>query len=210
MERSADNLIWIDLEFTNLDPTVGAISQASMIVTTGTLQPLTPPGIEPGVGGLLYDVKISQAQADSASEWVRANQKKQLERSLSEDAFPVEKVEELFIAYLLSTCEIPENQALRPMLSGNSVHGDYRYIKRHMPGLDKLLSFRLVDVTSIKELARRWCPKLVFTKNAETIRSSYPGEIELEGAAHNALYDIKGSIAELAFYRQRLFTKAAQ
>ena len=139
-----------------------------------------------------------------------ANQKKQLARSLSEDAFPVEKVEGFFVGYLLATCEVPDNQALRPMLSGNSVHGDYRYIKHHMPALDELLSFRLVDVTTLKELARRWCPKLVFSKNGETIRASYPGEIELKGTAHDALYDIKGSIAELAFYRKHLFGKAAQ
>jgi oligoribonuclease len=210
VERRADNLIWIDLEFTNLDPNVGAISQASMIVTTGTLEPLTPAGIDPKVGGLLYDVKITKEHADNASPWVLANMKKQLARSQEDDAFPVDKVEELFVAYLLATCEVPDNQALRPMLSGNSVHGDYRYIKHHMPKLDELLSFRLVDVTTIKELARRWCPKKVFTKNDETIRTEYPGEIELEGAAHDALYDIKGSIAELAFYRKHLFAKIAQ
>lgn len=209
MERSADNLIWIDLEFTDLEPAVGTILQASMIVTTGALEPLTPPGIDSTVGGLLYDVAITQEQADNASEWVRTNQKQQLTRSLGEDAFPVDKVEELFIGYLLATCEVPENQVLRPMLSGNSVHGDYNYLKRHMPRLYQLLSFRLVDVSSIKELARRWCSKLVFAKNPETIKTSYPGEIEVKGEAHDALYDIKGSIAELAFYRKNLFVKSA-
>jgi oligoribonuclease len=207
--RSADNLIWIDLEFSDLDPTRGGICQASMIVTTGGLQPLPPGGIAPKVGGLLYDVRITDDQAKNASEWVKANQKDQLVRSTSEEAFPVEIVEEFFVAYLLTTCAVPDNKALRPMLSGNSVHGDLRYIKEHMPRLDELLSFRLIDVTTLKELARRWCPKQVFSKNAETIRQWYPGEIDVVGAAHNALYDIKGSIAELAFYRKHLFGKVA-
>ena len=59
-------------------------------VTTGELEPLTPPGIDPMVGGLLYDVKITEEHADNASEWVRANQQDQLKRSLSDDALPVD------------------------------------------------------------------------------------------------------------------------
>lgn len=210
MERHAENLIWIDLEFTNLDPLEGVITQAAMIVTRADLTPIPPPGIPPAMGGLLYDVAITAEQAEAASIWVRENQVDQLERSQMDDALPIEKVDELFVGYLLTTCVVTENKATRPLLSGNSVHGDYRYIKRHMPKLDDLLSFRLLDVTTLKELARRWAPKLTFTKNSETIRQSYPGEVELEGAAHDALYDIKGSIAELNFYKKRLFGKPAQ
>lgn len=209
MERNAENLIWIDLEFTNLDPLLGVITQAAMIVTRADLTPIPPAGIPAGVGGLLYDVAITAEQAESASIWVRQNQVEQLARSQTDVALSVELVEELFVGYLLSTCEVTENKATRPLLSGNSVHGDYRYIKQHMPRLDELLSFRLLDVTTLKELARRWKPKIMFTKNAETIRQSYPGEIEVEveGAAHDALFDIKGSIAELNFYKKRMFGK---
>ena len=131
---------------------------------------------------------------------------KYIARSQSDDAFPIAKVEELFVGYLLATCIVTEGKSTRPLLSGNSVHGDYRYVKRHMPRLDELLSFRLLDVTTIKELARRWVPKLVFNKTTETIKQWYPGGgIEVQGAAHDALYDIKGSIAELAFYKKTLF-----
>lgn len=208
-QRRADNLVWIDLEFTHLDPQVGAISQAAMIVTTAELEPLPPPGIDPRIGGLLYDVRIEERHVASASVWVREHQSEQLERSLrGEDALDVQKVEELFIGYLLATSEIPDNKALRPLLAGNSVHGDFRYIKAHMPRLDELLSFRLVDVTTLKELARRWYPRLVFSKNHETIRRWYPAEVDVEGEAHDALYDIKGSIAEMCFYRQHLFVPA--
>jgi oligoribonuclease len=208
-ERTGDNLIWIDMEFSHLDPNVGSICQAAMIVTGPDLTPLPPPGIDPRVGGLLYDIRIEQRHVDHASEWVRAHQADQLKRSLEgEDALPVETVEELFIGYLLATCEVPENKALRPILAGNSVHGDQRYIKKQMPRLDELLSFRLLDVTTLKELARRWAPRLVFSKNDETIKQWYPGDIELKGGAHDALYDIKGSIAELCFYRKTVLAQA--
>ncbi len=209
MRRRAENLIWIDLEFTNLDPTQGFIMQAAMIVTSPDLEPIPPPGIPEDVGGLLYDVHLTAAQAATASDWVRTNQAEQLRRSQGEDALPVVKVEDLFTGYLLATCEVPEAKRDRPLLSGNSVHGDNAFIAHHMPRLDALTSFRLLDVTTIKELARRWAPDLEFRKNDETIRQWYPGKTGLQGEAHDALYDIKASIAELAFYRKHLFSQAA-
>lgn len=209
-ERAADHLIWVDLEFTNLDPQVGFIMQAAMIVTTSDLVPVPPPGVAPEVGGLLYDVHLSAEQASTASEWVLANQADQLKRSQGEAAVPVSQVQDLFVDYLLATCEVPDAIRLRPLLSGNSVHGDMKFVAQHMPKLEALLSFRLLDVTTLKELARRWAPTLEFNKTADTIKEFYPGPIELEGEAHDALYDIKGSIAELNFYRKHLFNEAVQ
>ncbi len=210
MERSAENLIWIDLEFTNLDPSRAFIMQAAMIVTTKELEPLPPPGVAPEVGGLLYDVQLSAEQAGTASEWVRANQADQLARSQGSDAVPVDMVQDLFVGYLLHCCEVPDDKRLRPLLAGNSVHGDQGFIEHHMPRLAELLSFRLLDVTTIKEIARRWCPDLEFNKNDGTIRHWYPATIELAGQAHDALYDIKGSIAELNFYRHHVFAEPAR
>lgn len=210
MERSAEHLIWIDLEFTNLDPTHGFIMQAAMIVTSKDLVPIPPPGVAPEVGGLLYDVLLSPEQVATASDWVRQNQAEQLARSQGPDAVALETVQDLFVAYLLHCCEVPDDIRCRPLLSGNSVHGDQAYIERHMPRLNELLSFRLLDVTTIKELARRWCPELEFNKNDGTIRQWYPSPIELAGQAHDALYDIKGSIAELNFYRRHVFAEAAR
>lgn len=208
--RSAQNLIWIDLEFTNLDPVTAYIMQAAMIITTPDLVPITPPGIAEGVGGLLYDVHLTVEQAGTASDWVRQNQTEQLRRSQGEEALPVDKVQELFVAYLLTACEVPSNKRDRPLLCGNSVHGDQGFITRHMPQLENLLSFRLLDVTTLKEIARRWCPDLEYRKTDETIKEWYPGKIELAGEAHDALYDIKGSIAELNYYRHTIFTNSAR
>lgn len=208
--RNAQNLIWIDLEFTNLDPASAYIMQAAMIITTPDLVPIPPPGIPEEVGGLLYDVHLDAAKAATASVWVRENQAEQLKRSQGDDALPNDKVEEVFLAYLLSACEVPSSKRDRPLLCGNSVHGDYRFICKHMPKLEDLLSFRLLDVTTLKEIARRWCPDLEFRKTDETIKQWYPGKADLHGEAHDALYDIKGSIAELNFYRHTMFGAEAK
>ena len=208
--RSSDNLIWIDLEFTNLDPASAYIMQAAMIVTTADLVPIPPPGVPLEVGGLLFDVHLDAAMAATASEWVKENQAEQLKRSQSSDAVPIAQVEQLFLGYLLATCEVPDDKRTRPLLCGNSVHGDLRFIARHMPQLEQLISFRLLDVTSFKEITRRWVPQWEFKKTDATIKQWYPAPIGLEGAAHDALYDIKGSIAELNFYRHHLFVEQAR
>jgi oligoribonuclease len=208
LERSADNLVWIDLEFTNLDPATSFIMQAAMIVTTPDLVVIPPPSARRGELGLLSDVQLNASQANTASEWVRQNQSEHLKRSQGPNALPVGEVEQQFVDYLMATCEVPQDIRSRPILCGNSVHGDHGFISHHMPDLCNRLSFRLIDVTGIKELAKRWCPALEYRKTDATIREWFPGAAELAGEAHDALYDIKASIAELNFYRQKVFVPA--
>ncbi|MGE0709241.1 MAG: oligoribonuclease [Planctomycetota bacterium] len=211
LDRTLGNLIWIDLEFTDLDPSRGAIMQAAMIVTRPDLTPVPPPGIEPGEGGLQYAISLDEAQVATASDWVKEHQAEHLRRSRDpEESLPVEKVEELFVAYLLACSEVPDAAPKRPILAGNSIHGDRNYLARYMPRLISLLSYRLLDVSTLKELASRWCPSLVFTKTSQTIGQWYPAEVKVEGEVHDALFDIKGSIAELAFYRQHLLAPVAR
>lgn len=211
LPRTSGNLVWIDLEFTDLDPALGGIMQAAMIVTRPDLTPVLPPGVTPEEGGLQFTVALQPEQAERASDWVKVNQKDHLARSLSPEAVPVEQVESLFIGYLLLCSEIPDSIRSRPLLAGNSVHGDRNYLARYMPKLVDLLSYRLLDVSTFKELTSRWCQALEFTKNADTIRRWFPTEgVEVKGAVHDALFDIKGSIAELNFYRENLFVPQAR
>lgn len=84
----------------------------------------------------------------------------------------------------------------RPVLCGNSIHQDRRFVRRYLPALDARLHYRMVDVSTIKELARRW----------------YPAELAAmppKNDSHRALDDIRESIAELRWYRERLFTQPA-
>jgi oligoribonuclease len=84
----------------------------------------------------------------------------------------------------------------RPVLAGNSIHQDRRFIRRYMPALEKRLHYRMVDVSTIKELARRWYPAIV---------AKQPQKHE----THRALDDIRESLDELRFYRQHVFVPGA-
>ena len=81
---------------------------------------------------------------------------------------------------------------VRPVLAGNSIHQDKRFINRYWPALDARLHYRLVDVSSIKELARRWYPEAV-------------AQMPKKSDSHRALDDIRESIDELRYYRARIF-----
>jgi oligoribonuclease len=84
----------------------------------------------------------------------------------------------------------------RPVLAGNSIHQDRRFIRRYMPALEKRLHYRMVDVSTIKELARRWYPQAVARQPAKR-------------DTHRALDDIRESIEELRFYRAQVFVAPA-
>ncbi len=102
------------------------------------------------------------------------------------------EAEDLILAYLESTKTLPGKSPL----AGNSVSVDRNFIARDMPRLNEYLHYRTVDVSSIKELARRWHPKIFFASPAKT-------------GNHRALGDIQDSIAELAYYRESLFIAAS-
>ena len=102
------------------------------------------------------------------------------------------EAEDAILAYLETTGTV----AGKSPLAGNSVSVDRNFIARDMPRLSEYLHYRTVDVSSIKELARRWYPKLYFAAPAKT-------------GNHRALGDIQDSIAELAYYRSSLFIPTA-
>ncbi len=102
--------------------------------------------------------------------------------------FSLKTVEKDAIALLLQHCEPFEG-----VLAGNSIHTDRTFIAHHMPAFDKLLHYRMIDVTSVKMITKAWYP------NA-------PGRSKIE-AAHTVLSDLEASIAELSFYQQQFFKR---
>ena len=178
MARDASNLVWIDLEMTGLDPDTEKIIEIATIVTDASLKVLAD-----GPEIAIHHPAEVLAAMDA---W---NTEQHGRSGLTEQV-------------LASTCGVEEAEArtlefleryVPPQTSpmcGNSVCLDRRFLHRYMPGLERFFHYRNLDVSTLKELCLRWAPEKArsFVKCAE----------------HRAMQDIRGSIAELRFYRTEL------
>jgi oligoribonuclease len=178
---SPDNLIWIDLEMTGLDTDTDAIIEIATVITDNELTVLAE--------GPSLVIHQSDSVLAAMDEW---NQKQHRKTGLIERVRISridEREAELQTLDFLSRY-VPKGKS--PMC-GNSVCQDRRFLARCMPGLEAYFHYRNLDVSTLKELARRWYPKLArgFKKDS----------------SHLALDDVHDSIDELRYYREHLFIK---
>jgi oligoribonuclease len=173
-----DNLVWIDLEMTGLDPSVDVILQAGLVITTADLEPLDE---------LAVDIKQPEEALAGMSDFVRdMHTRTGLIERVRRSTVDTAEAERRLLACISAWCPAPAT------LCGNSIWNDRRFIARYMPALDRHLHYRVVDVSSIKVLAARWYGEAaVFVKPA--------------AGAHDAAVDVRHSIAELQHYRRSLF-----
>jgi len=178
-----DRLVWIDCEMTGLDPIKDALIEVAALVTDFELNVLGD--------GLDLVIKPPAEALDQMDAFVRdmhtsSGLLQELDAGVS-----IAEAEQQLMAYLIEHC--PEGN--RPPLAGNTVGTDRMFLARDMPTLDAFLHYRVVDVSSIKELARRWYPRAYY--NAPVKRGN-----------HRALADIQESIEELRYYRATVFVAA--
>jgi oligoribonuclease len=176
-----DRLVWIDCEMTGLDLGRDALIEIAVLVTDGDLTVL-------GEG---VDVVIHADEAALAGmpEIVREmHERSGLTDAVRESPVTVAEAEELALDYVRAHVPDPRTAPL----AGNSVATDRGFLARDMPALDSHLHYRMVDVSSVKELCRRWYPRVFYAKPEK-------------GLAHRALADIMESIRELRYYRRTLF-----
>ena len=179
-------LVWIDLEMTGLDPEVDVIVEIATIITNGTLEQ-----VEHGPDLV---VAAPEIRLDGMADVVRRMHTASglLDEIRTSDR-TVAEAEQATLDFVRTHVADPSAAPL----AGNSVHADRAFLHRYMPTLEAHLHYRNVDVSTIKELARRWRPVLLERAPAKQER-------------HRALDDIVESIAELRFYRDALFGTAAQ
>jgi oligoribonuclease len=177
----ADVLVWLDMEMTGLDPDRERVIEVAMILTDGQLAEIaTGPEVvihQPEqVLAAMDDWNKTHHGASGLIDRVRT--------STVDDA----AAETQLLSFI--NAHVPAKD--RPVLAGNSIHQDRRFVRRYMPQLDRRLHYRMVDVSTVKELARRWYPSVI---------AQQPAKKE----THRALDDIRESIDELRFYKQRVF-----
>ena len=184
MATELPHLIWIDCEMTGLNLATDALVEIAVLVTDSELNI-----IGEGVDVVIH---ATQGQLDSMNDFVREMHTTSGLITEIPNGIAMQEAEEQILTYLKSAGTEPGKSPL----AGNSVSVDRNFITRDMPLLHDYLHYRTIDVSSIKELTRRWYPKTYFAAPAKT-------------GNHRALGDIRDSIAELAYYRQSVFIAPA-
>ncbi|MEV4346879.1 oligoribonuclease [Actinoplanes sp. NPDC049596] len=177
----ADLLVWIDCEMTGLDLGKDKLIEVAALVTDPDLNVLGE--------GVDLVIHADDAALDAMPPVVRdMHAKSGLTEEVRASAITMAEAEEAVLAYIR---EFVPNPRTAP-LCGNSIATDRGFLARDMPALDDFLHYRMIDVSSIKELCRRWYPRVYFGQPAK-------------GLAHRALADIRESIRELEYYRRTIF-----
>ncbi|MDR0479382.1 MAG: oligoribonuclease [Burkholderiaceae bacterium] len=177
LSKSDQNLIWLDCEMTGLDPERDRLIEIAVIVTG--------PQLEPRVEGPVLVIHQSDATLDAMDAWNKGTHGKS---GLIDKVRAATLMEDQAEAQLLDFLQRYAPKGASPMC-GNTIGQDRRFLVKYMPRLEGFFHYRNVDVSTLKELARRWRPGL-----AEGFKKRQ---------SHTALADVHESIDELIYYRER-------
>ncbi|HEX5115345.1 MAG TPA: oligoribonuclease [Pseudonocardiaceae bacterium] len=176
-----DHLVWIDCEMTGLDLGKDALIEIAALVTDADLNVLGD--------GVDVVIHADGPALDGMPDVVRdMHAKSGLTQEVRRSTVTLAEAERMVLDYVRA--HVPD--ARSAPLAGNSIATDRGFIARDMPDLDTYLHYRMVDVSSIKELCRRWFPRIYYAQPEK-------------GLAHRALADIRESIRELEYYRRTAF-----
>ena len=178
MAQDPNNLIWIDLEMSGLNPETDRIIEVAIVITTSQLEIVAE--------GPVLVVHQPDAVLDRMDDWNKGTHGKSgLTDRVKASALTEAEVEAQMLAFVAQY--VPKQ--ISP-LCGNSVHQDRRFLVKYMPAFEDYLLYRNLDVSTLKELARRWKPEVM----AGLIKHG----------KHEALADIYESIDELRYYREHI------
>lgn len=180
MSSTTDRLVWIDCEMTGLDLAVDDLIEVAVVITDYELEPVHP--------GFSVVIAPTEAGLANMGEFVREMHAASGLLDELGEGIALADAEQQVLAYI--TEHVPT--AGQAPLAGNTIGTDRAFINRSMPSVDAHLHYRSVDVSSIKELVRRWFPRVYFNAPAKN-------------GGHRALADILESIRELDYYRRAGF-----
>jgi oligoribonuclease len=180
MSNASDRLVWIDCEMTGLDVEVDELVEVAVVITDFDLEPVHP--------GFEIVINPDKSALDNMSDFVRNMHTESGLIDLIPNGVSLAEAEYEVLEYILQ--HVPTEQ--QAPLAGNTIGTDRAFLARYMPRVDSHLHYRNIDVSTIKELSRRWFPRVYF--NAP-----------VKNGGHRALADILESIRELDYYRRAGF-----
>ncbi|HAM25341.1 MAG TPA: oligoribonuclease [Microbacteriaceae bacterium] len=180
MPASSDRLVWIDCEMTGLDVEIDELVEVAVVITDFDLNLVDP--------GFNIVIKPDKAAIDNMGDFVRNMHTESGLLEAIPDGVSLADAEYAVLEYILKF--VPAEQ--HAPLAGNTIGTDRTFLAKYMPRVDRHLHYRNVDVSSIKELSRRWFPRVYFNAPAKN-------------GGHRALADILESIRELEYYRKAAF-----
>ena len=180
---NSERLVWLDLEMTGLDLDRHVIVEIAALVTDNDLEP-----VDDGIDLIVHQPPSALAEMD---DYVRnMHTKSGLLKEIEASSLSLADAGAQVLDYVRG--HVPEGQS---PLCGNSIGVDRRFLDRQLPELDRYIHYRSVDVSSFKELCRRWYP---------AVYKGRPGKSE----THRALADVQESIAEMKYYREHMLRPA--
>jgi len=175
-----DRLVWIDCEMTGLDLSIDELVEIAVVITDFELQPVDP--------GFQVVIKPSDAALANMGDFVTEMHKTSGLIEEIPNGISLEDAQAQTLAYIKRFVPLER----KAPLAGNTIGTDRMFLAKYMPQVDQWLHYRNVDVSSIKELSRRWYPRVFF-------------QAPSKDGGHRALADILESIRELRYYREAVF-----
>jgi oligoribonuclease len=193
--------VWFDTEYSDLDLETASLLQVAVLITDRALRRVLPPEED-------VRLTIRLAEGQTLSPWVEENLPDLAQACRSPEAVMLAQADEQLAAYVDKVVGSPkEKENQRPILAGNSIHSDWWMIRRFLPLFRRRLHYRHLDVTAFKLEWQYIHPEDEFDKEKpELIQQYFPEARLVSEGRHDAYYDVQASIAELAFYRQVLFS----
>jgi oligoribonuclease len=179
----SENLVWIDCEMTGLNPESDCLVEVAVVITNSELEVLD--------AGLDVVIKPRPDSWENMNDFVRNMHTESGLVDEVENGLELEVAEQVILDYIKQF--VPN--AKEAPLAGNTIGTDRMFINKYMPNLDQHLHYRNIDVSSIKELTRRWYPRVYF-------------QLPKKDGGHRALADILESIQELRYYRETVMVPA--
>jgi oligoribonuclease len=195
--------VWFDTEYSSLEIESAVLLQVAMRITDADLQPLDP---------LRRDLNVFVKLPDGAevSPWIKENMPDIVARCRSNEAMEIGELDAQLAATVDRVVTVPGGEyKRRPILAGNSIHADWYLATKFLPRFLARLHYRHLDVTALKIQWQDLHPgEEEFEKENAALIARHCPEAKIDPAArrHDAYYDVQASIAELNFYRSRLFT----